>query len=160
MNELKLSSWLFAGIMLATAAVPAGAADPAAPASAASSAQPAMPPAQCMAALDRLSADIPLAETGPELRRMGLRIQTPIVVPEGAVTETGTVSAARVRVMIDASGAVVPGSVEVQQSFGDPKLPLALSQAVPATLRFDVSAAFSMPKEFAFTTVYVVCARK
>ena len=110
--------------------------------------------------LDRLSAGIPGDETGVVLRGKGLRIATPIRVPDGLITETAEVSAARVRVMIDRTGRVVPGSVSVQQSVGDPKLALAMSSAVPNTLSFDVSGAFTVPKEFAFTTVYVSCAKR
>lgn len=118
------------------------------------------PPAECLAVLDRLSKDVPVAESGPALKRQGLLIRSPIIVPESAITETDVVSAARLRVKIDQLGNVVPDSVTVQQAIGDPKLPLVLSQAVPSTLSFDVSGAFSVPKEFAFTTVYVVCAKK
>ncbi len=162
MIESKILRGLIACSSLVAAAGLAAAAD--APAQAAPPTQdtqaPRMPPAECTAVLDRLSKDIPAAETGPALRVQGLRIRTPIVVAEGAITETDVISAARIRVKLDSQGNVVPGSVTVQQSSGDPKLPLALSQAVPASLSFDVSGAFTVPKEFVFTTVYVVCARK
>ncbi len=157
MNRLTISRWLLAGASLLvsvgqTLAQPAAADAPPQASSA--------PPADCLATLDRLSAGIPVAETGPALRRNGLRIRTPIIVADGTITETDVVSAARVRVSIDDKGFVVPDSVAVQQAVGDPKLPLALSKAVPETLSFDVSGAFTVPKQFAFTTVYVVCARK
>ncbi len=164
MIQTKLIGSLLVCSALMAALGPAAAADaPSQAVSAAASTNPPMPappPAECTAVLDRLSKEIPVAETGPALRRQGLRIRTPIVVAEGAITETDVVSAARVRVRLDSNGNVIPGSVTVQQAIGDPKLPLALSQAVPASLSFDVSGAFTAPKEFAFTTVYVVCARK
>lgn len=120
--------------------------------------RPAPPQAACLAELDRLSKGIPIAENGPSLRSQGLRIRTPIAIPENIVTDRSVISAARVRVLLDAGGMVVPGSVEVQASSGDPQLALAMSEYVPATLSFDTSGAFTKPKQFAFTTVYVLCA--
>ena len=152
-HALLVCSSMFAAAGLAAAADP-----PAAPAPAPNNT--ATPPAECLGVLDRLSRGIPAAETGPALRRQGLKIRTPIVVDERAVSETDITSAARLQVRLDQLGNVIPGSVTVQQSIGDPKLPLALSRAVPETLSFDVSGAFTAPKEFVFTTVYVVCARK
>ncbi len=118
------------------------------------------PPADCLAALDKLSAAIPRDESGPVLRSKGLRIAHPILVPEEIIQDRSITSAVRVRVLIDGSGAVVPGSVVVQAAVGDANLPLAMSQAVPATLKFDLSQANPAPKEFHFTTVYAVCAQR
>ncbi|WP_418316868.1 hypothetical protein [Piscinibacter sakaiensis] len=157
MNQATSSlTTALAGAVLAVCTAVAFAAD--APKAAAPAAQEAGPPPECTAALDELSQGIPQAETGPHLRRMGLKIRTPIIVPNGLLTERNIVSGARVRVMIDKTGQVVPGSVTVQRSTGDPKLPIVLTEAVPATLSFDVSGAFTVPDKFPFTTVYVVCA--
>ena len=131
---------------------------PAAPASAPAR-DPNMPPAECLAVLDRLSRGIPRDETGPALRAKGLRIKTPIVVPPEAGLDPKQISAARVRVMINNRGMVVPGSLVVQEAVGDPALATGISAAAEQTLSFDLSGAFTVPKEFAFTTVYVNCAR-
>lgn len=131
---------------------------PAAPASAPAR-DPSVPPAECLALLDRLSRPIPRDETGPALRAKGLRIKTPIVVPAEAGLDPRQISAARVRVMINARGMVVPGSPVVQEAAGDPALATAILAAAEQTLSFDVSGAATVPQEFAFTTVYVNCAR-
>ena len=158
----RLLTAALVGLLAGCAAPRAPGAAVAATPSAEASAPPRanQPAPECLAMLDRLSAGIPGDETGVVLRGKGLRIATPIRVPDGLITETAEVSAARVRVMIDRTGRVVPGSVSVQQSVGDPKLPLAMSSAVPNTLSFDVSGAFTVPKEFPFTTVYVSCAKR
>lgn len=135
-----------------TVAAPAPAAPPAAR-------DPNLPPAECLAVLDRLSRPIPRDETGPALRAKGLRIKTPIVLPAEAGIDPKQISAARVRVMINNRGVVVPGSLVVQEAVGDPALATGISAAAEQTLSFDLSGAFSVPKEFAFTTVYVNCAR-
>ncbi|MEO8278585.1 MAG: hypothetical protein ABI564_02765 [Ideonella sp.] len=161
MIDSKLLRGLVVCSSMVVTAAQVVAAEPPAPAPAVVAPPAAVAPsAECMGTLDRLSRDIPLAETGPALRRQGLRIRSPIIVADGAITETDVISAARVHVKLDQQGNVVPGSVTVQEAIGDPKLPLALTQAVPASLSFDVSGAFTVPKEFVFTTVYVVCAQK
>lgn len=146
------------------AAAPAAPVTSAAPAPASPAPSPAapnrQPPPECLATLDKLAADIPRDESGPVLRSKGLRIAQPILVPEEVIKDRSTTSAARIRVLLDGNGSVVPGSVVVQAAVGDVNLPLAMSQAVPATLKFDVSQANPPPKEFAFTTVYLVCAQR
>ena len=123
----RLLTAALVGLLAGCAAPRAPGAAVAATPSAEASAPPRanQPAPECLAMLDRLSAGIPGDETGVVLRGKGLRIATPIRVPDGLITETAEVSAARVRVMIDRTGRVVPGSVSVQQSVGDPKLPLA-----------------------------------
>jgi hypothetical protein len=151
-----------APVAQAAPAPSAAVAPPAAPASLPPSPSPSIsqPRQECLAALDKLSAGIPSAETGPALRARGLRIVNPIIVPKEMLADPSIVSGARVRVMIDAKGQPVPGSVVVQQAMGDPQLALAMTDAVPASLRFDVSGAQNVPSQFPFTTVYVVCVQQ
>ncbi len=166
-RSLALLTALAALCMAAPAAAqsaPAGAASaPGAPgaggAGAGPTSSPALPPKECLDALDRLSKGVPREESGPVLRTKGLRIRTPIVVPERAIINTKVTSAVRVRAMIAADGRVVPGSVEVQAAEGDLALPRAIQIAVETTLSFDTSGAFTVPEQFPFTTVYVNCAR-
>ncbi|WP_157548586.1 hypothetical protein [Piscinibacter sakaiensis] len=118
------------------------------------------PPKACLDLLDQLSKGVPRDESGPALRARGLRIRTPIVVPDTRLSEGSGISGARVRVLIDAQGRVVPDSVQVQERAGDPKLAEALPELVPQTLSFDTRAAPQVPEQFAFTTVYVSCGRR
>lgn len=158
---LKFPQAFLVGLMAAASvAVAQPAAAPAASAPASAVEPSRDPPPDCLAALEKLAQDIPRDESGPALRQKGLRIKSPILVPEDMIKDRSVVSGVRLRVLIDATGTVVPGSIVVQQSVGDVNLPLAMSQAVPLSLSFDVSAATAVPKEFAFTTVYLVCAQR
>ena len=163
---MKTTAGLAAALILAgcaaTAQTPPPAPPPAAaPAAAAASAAAAnpMPSQACLTMLDDLSRGVPRDETGPVLRSKGLRIRTPIVLPQTVTLDTKVVSAVRVRVMINNRGRVVPGSVTIQQAAGDPALAAAIPAAAEEALSFDLSGAFSVPKEFPFTTVYVNCDR-
>jgi hypothetical protein len=166
MNKpMRRLHFLLAGLLAVASAAwaqptPAPAAESASALGAAQAAQRRQPPPDCLAVLDKLAADLPRDESGPALRAKGLRIRSPILVPEEVIKDRSVVSGVRVRVLLDATGTVVPGSVVVQQAVGDVNLPMAMSSAVPQSLSFDVSAATSVPKEFAFTTVYLVCAER
>jgi hypothetical protein len=138
------------------ASAQSNAAAPAPPAAASANA-PKMPPKACLDVLDRMSMDVPREESGPVLRSRGLRIRTPIIVPDGVITETKSASAVRVRVMIDSNGRVLPRTVEVQASEGDPALAGNIASAVERSLSFDTSGALTVPPQFPFTTVYVNC---
>lgn len=156
-----IACWGAASVALAQpTAAPAAAAAPASAAAGPAAQQDRQPPPECLAVLDKLAKDIPRDESGPALRQMGLRIKSPVLVPEDVIKDRSVASGVRLRVMIDDTGTVVPGSVIVQQAVGDVNLPLAMSNAVPQSLSFDVSAAKSVPKQFAFTTVYAVCAQR
>lgn len=163
---MKTTAALAAALILAgcaataqpTAPAPAPAPAPVAAAASAPAANP-QPSQACLAMLDELSRAVPRDETGPVLRSKGLRIRTPIVLPASVTLDPKVVSAARVRVMINNRGRVVPGSVTVQQAAGDPALAAAIPAAAEEALSFDLSGAFSVPKEFPFTTVYVNCDR-
>lgn len=136
----------------------AGTAAPQTPASApAPASATVLPPKACLDVLDRLSQGVPREESGPVLRSQGLRIRTPIMVPDGVIRDTKRVSAVRVRVMIDSNGRVLPKTVEVQASEGDPALAANIASAVEGSLKFDTSAASRVPPQFPFTTVYVNC---
>lgn len=143
-------------------APPPAVAAPAAPA-ATPSLSPAresrQPPAECLAVLDRLADAVPRDESGPALRARGLRIKSPILMPPDVVLDATRTSAVRVRVIIDKRGFVKPGSLVVQEAVGDPALAIGIAAAAERSLSFDLSAAPNPPQEFAFTTVYLNCAR-
>ena len=143
---------------LAASASAQKAAPPAAPASAPAAPQ-GMPSKQCLDLLERLAKVIPREETGPALRARGLRLSRPLLFPQDAITNHQIDTAARVRMMIDSKGKVVPDSVEVQEAVGDPKFALVMPTSAEMTVAFDLSAATEKPAQFAFTTVSVSCAR-
>ena len=157
----RLAATLLAGSALAglTPGVLAQPAAPAAAAPAASAAPKGMPSKQCLDVLERLAKVIPREETGPALRARGLRLSRPLLFPQDAITNHQVDSAARVRMLIDSKGKVVPDSVEVQESVGDPKFAMVMPTSAEMTVAFDLSAAADKPAQFAFTTVSVSCAR-
>jgi len=117
----------------------------------------ASPEDACRALLDSLAVAVPPGESLAELQARGVRVRTPLRFAPGSAPRPSHASGAAVRLMIDADGAVLPGSPKTVKSVGEPQVASAM-EAAALSMSFDIDAAARPAAPIPLTTTFAACA--